>query len=407
MWKDVFDKIGRKLRPTKYKNEALTRRVEILYEQLAALQAQSAAHDEQCTQIQETVRQSKKEWKTVSAILQDFPQVVENLRNHNVMLEGYPQIVENLRNHNTMLENYSQVLENIRNSNILLTRCQDEIDALAVKVNRLTKQRLSQKAGAPGKAVCSEFSERAAATVSEGACIAQSQSAEAVKAENAYAQADYFDFENHFRGNREDIKRSQSQYLKYFSGCSQVLDIGCGRGEFLELLKESAIHARGVDLYDEYVEYCHMKGLDAVCDDCIHYLRQSGTVDGIFVGQVAEHLETEQLMTLCALAYEKLAAGHYVIMETPNPTSLAIYTHAFYIDPSHVKPVHPLTLQYYMEKAGFRDIQIVYTESSRLDTRIPQIHLPDAEEMKRFNEAMQVVSETLFGSQDYAIIAKR
>ena len=69
--------------------------------------------------------------------------------------------------------------------------------------------------------------------------------------------------------------------------------------------------------------------------------------------------------------------------------------------------MHPLTLQYYMEKAGFKDIQIVYTKSSRLDTQIPQIHLQDDTETENFNKAMKVVSETLFGSQDYAIIAKR
>ena len=94
-------------------------------------------------------------------------------------------------------------------------------------------------------------------------------------------------------------------------------------------------------------------------------------------------------------------------METPNPTSLAIYTHAFYIDPSHKKPVHPLTLKYFVEKAGFRDVEILFTESSKLPIKIPKIKLNDSENEQEFNKAMKIIQDTLFGSQDYAIIAKK
>ena len=102
------------------------------------------------------------------------------------------------------------------------------------------------------------------------------------------------------------------------------------------------------------------------------------------------------------MAYEKLTDGGCIVIETPNPTSLSIYTNAFYIDPSHVKPVHPLTMKYCLEKAGFKDIKIIYTESSRPQQTIPPLEIEGAE---NFNKAMKQTADMLYGSQDYAVIA--
>lgn len=217
-----------------------------------------------------------------------------------------------------------------------------------------------------------------------------------------YEEIDYFDFENHFRGSIESIRKAQEIYLEYFRDKTNVVDIGCGRGEFLSLMKDSGINARGVDIYEPYVDYCNMKGLSAVCGDGAEFLSKQETVDGIFVGQVVEHLKTGEIIRLCNTAYEKLSRGGCIVIETPNPTSLAIYTNAFYIDPSHIKPVHPLTMKYLLEKAGFTKIDIVYTEHSRPPFSIPELNIEGAGE---FNSAMKNVSELLYGSQDYAVIA--
>lgn len=231
---------------------------------------------------------------------------------------------------------------------------------------------------------------------------AQVSAPEPVHAEQtAYNTIDYFDFENHFRGTIEHIRQTQRIYLPYFKGKRHVLDFGCGRGEFLSLLHEEGIPAVGVDVYEPYAEHCRLQGLEACCGDGIAYLRQMDEVDGIFAGQVIEHLTTAQITTLCETAFEKLPAGGVLVMETPNPTSLAIYTNAFYIDPSHVKPVHPLTMQYLLEKAGFTQIRLVYPDTSRPSQHIPPLDGASAE----FNEAMQTVSDMLFGCQDYAVVA--
>ena len=121
-----------------------------------------------------------------------------------------------------------------------------------------------------------------------------------------YQAIDYFDFENYFRGSKDAIKENQKQYVPYFEGKKNVLDLGCGRGEFLELLKEHDIDATGVDFYEEYTDYCKGNGLKAVHGDAVEYLRQCDRCGGIFAGQLAEHLSTEQLVQLCELAYEKL-----------------------------------------------------------------------------------------------------
>lgn len=237
----------------------------------------------------------------------------------------------------------------------------------------------------------------------EGVSV-RTETAASVPAESggsAYETMDYFDFENHFRGSIAQIKAAQRIYLPYFAGKKQVLDLGCGRGEFLSLLKEEGIPAVGVDVYEPYADYCREQGLEAFCGDGITFLRQMEQVDGIFVGQVIEHLQTHQITALCEAAYDKLPDGGCLVMETPNPTSLAIYTNAFYIDPSHSKPVHPLTMRYLLEKAGFTRIELLYPEASRPPQRIPAL----AGASEEFNEAMQTVSDILFGSQDYAVIA--
>lgn len=292
-----------------------------------------------------------------------------------------------------LLNGYENVLINIRNNNAQIAALEQSMETMAFKVKRLKKREKANLAPA-------------LATASDTKQILDVRK-DCQHSEDSYTSIDYFDFENHFRGDKNLIKERQKQYLPYFKDCKSVVDIGCGRGEFLQLLAESQINAVGVDTYEEFVDFCQEQGLKAVCDDGNHYLYNIEHTDGIFVGQVVEHMTTEQIIDLCNIAWEKLEDGGYLIIETPNPTSLAIYTHAFYIDPSHEKPVHPLTMEYFLKKAGFREINVIYTECSKLDQTIPRLGGANIENLEPFNDAMQIVSDTLFGSQDYAIIAKK
>jgi len=222
-----------------------------------------------------------------------------------------------------------------------------------------------------------------------------------------YEVIDYGTFENHFRGSRELILERQKEYLPYFAGKKCVVDLGCGRGEFLELMKQNGIPAVGVDLYQPFVEECVSMGFDVRRQDAVEYLRNCDPVDGIFAAQLVEHLLIVQLLELCRLAYQKLKDGGCLILETPNPMSLSIFTHSFYIDPSHNKPVHPLTLQYYLQLAGFEKTEILYTENSKFPVRIPALTGNQVENLEAFNDSMKQVDNYLFGSMDYAIIATK
>lgn len=325
------------------------------------------------TSLAEQAAASRQQYLEMQQTLQAMQAQLDALAAQQAMLAAQMQDLEPLS-------------VNVRNNNAQLAALQSETELLKVKLAGL--QRMQAAAPAPAAEAA-----RTAPAVSEAA-------------RSDYDTIDYFDFENHFRGSMEAVREAQRVYLPYFQGKKQVLDIGCGRGEFLDLMRENGIPARGVDVYAPYVDYCTMRGLDAVCGDGIAHLQNDAApADGIFVGQVVEHLRTEQIVALCHAAYETLPEGGCIVIETPNPTSLAIYTNAFYIDPSHVKPVHPLTMQYFLKKAGFSRIELLYTEGSRPPGHIPPLQLPDEENAEAFNEAMHALSELLYGSQDYAVIA--
>lgn len=227
--------------------------------------------------------------------------------------------------------------------------------------------------------------------------------------DDPYSLIDYTDFENHFRGSIDLIKDRQIEYLKYFTGCKHVIDIGCGRGEFLSLLQENHINAEGVELYKPYIDYCKKSGLNVHLASGINYLDNlpDDSIDGIYMGQVVEHLTTKELISIIHLAYKKLVPGSYLIMETPNPLTLAIFTHAFYIDPSHNKPIHPYLLQYLAEKSGFLEVSILFLPKSKLPEEFPKIVSLAIDNIEEVNRGIEKLSNLLYGCQDYAVIAQK
>lgn len=326
----------------------------------------------------------KRAARNMRMMMSNYGMVVENIQNVNAMLDGYNNVVENVRNTNAMTANYHALEENIRALNQIADSTKNVLKMQQAKLTVLEKR----GSGAAQPIV---------PTVKEVASTNNPV--------DTYSKIDYFDFENHFRGSEELITERQRQYIPYFAGKKNVVDLGCGRGEFLRLCKENGIEAKGVDLYEEFVELGKINDLSVTRGDALQYLREQEKLGGIFAAQLIEHLSIDHVVELCELAYEKLEDGACVILETPNPMCLAIYTNSFYVDPSHNKPVHPLTMQYIMEKAGFTDIQILYTKESRVSDGIPI--LAGVQNANAFNEAMQAVSESLFGSQDYAIIARK
>lgn len=226
---------------------------------------------------------------------------------------------------------------------------------------------------------------------------------------DVYTAIDYFKFQNDFRGTRALISERQAMYLPYFRDCTEpVLDIGCGRGEFLRILKEQNIPAFGIDMYPEYVVEGELHGLDVRLGDGIAFLENADMrFGGIFAAQLIEHISFAELQKLCFTAYEKLVSGGYLILETPNPTCLAMFTSNFYLDPTHVKPVHPLLLAYVLREAGFSEVQTIYTEASHAGEALPLIDSDGIRNLEEVNRAIEQVSNLLYGSLDYAIMARK
>ncbi len=207
---------------------------------------------------------------------------------------------------------------------------------------------------------------------------------------------DYGRFAERFRGNEEYVKAGQQFYLEYFQGRRNVLDIGCGRGEFLEMLRANNVAGRGIDLSGESVELCRQKGLQAETADLFAYLdaQPEAAFDGIFCSQVVEHLDPFRLPELIRLAASRLERNGVLAIETPNPECLAIFATHFYLDPTHTRPVpHPL-LSFYMEEFGMGGIEV-----RKLS--------PAVETMPALASLPQDFREAFFGGLDYAIIGTK
>lgn len=223
---------------------------------------------------------------------------------------------------------------------------------------------------------------------------------------------DASEFEELFRGEREDLLDRYDDLARRFIGCDPVVDLGCGRGEFLELLRKHGVAASGVDIEERLVTDCRLAGLDVAQGDCIEWLAGAtdGSLGGISMIQVIEHLPPGARAEVVKLAADKLRPGGKFVVETLNPQSLYIFARAFYVDPTHTTPVHPAYLEFLVRQAGFRDVAIEWRSPPPEDEALQPLS-GDRSELaalaKEVNVNLDRLNELLFAAQDYAIIATR
>lgn len=214
------------------------------------------------------------------------------------------------------------------------------------------------------------------------------------------SDAFYREFEDRHRGSRDLIKSRLAVYLPFITSLQSLsesvtaLDLGCGRGEWLELLKENGIDALGVDLDAGMLAACHERGLTVELKDALSALREAPAESFSIVSafHVVEHIPFQDLRTLAREAHRVLKPGGLLILETPNPENLSVGSTSFYMDPSHERPIPSLLLDFVVEHSGFHRTKILRLQES------PELR--DASELALLDVLKGV-------SPDYSVVAQK
>ena len=221
-----------------------------------------------------------------------------------------------------------------------------------------------------------------------------------VEASAPVADDFYLDLEKCFRGTREELQQRMQPYLELLltRGVPDglIVDLGCGRGEWLELLQKHQLRAVGVDLNPINGATCRQAGLQVITDRAENYLRNQpeSSLAVVSAFQLIEHLAFGALQELITLIFKALQPGGVAILETPNPENLQVACHTFWIDPTHQRPLPPALLEFMFQRQGFVQIEIL---------RLNPLEAPPSD-MAGLDARLYPL---LLGPRDYAIVARK
>jgi SAM-dependent methyltransferase len=260
-----------------------------------------------------------------------------------------------------------------------------------------------------------ELERQSAAAPAAPRPAAATQTHAAGRSEPSIDSYKYVGFEDLFRGSQSDVRQRQADYVEEFRGARDVLDVGCGRGEFLDLLHEAGIGARGLDVNPAMVQLCRDRGRLVDEGDALSYLEslEDGSLGGLFAAQVVEHLAPATLMRMLETAYHKLRPGSKIILETINPGCWIAFFESYLRDLTHEQPVHPDTLKYLLGASGFQDLEIryrsPYPEAEKLRTASATESESAAlrEIVDTHNANVTRLNSLIFSDLDYAAVGVR
>jgi SAM-dependent methyltransferase len=233
----------------------------------------------------------------------------------------------------------------------------------------------------------------------------------AAAAVRAADDAAYVAFENRFRGSRDDVRERLSSYVELFRDAAPVADLGCGRGEFLELLRDAGVAGVGAETNAQAAGECRRRGLDVVEVSLVDFLRARPVagLGGVFAAQVVEHLPPAVLQAALSAAHRALRPGGLLVLETVNVRSVLALLEVYNRDLTHEKPLHPDTLGFLAAAAGFTDVRVEMRSPVDAATRlqaVPGEGLPPLA-AEALNENVARLNALLYGPQEYALIARR
>jgi O-antigen chain-terminating methyltransferase len=214
--------------------------------------------------------------------------------------------------------------------------------------------------------------------------------------------------EDSLRGSPAEVRESIAEYVRLAHDAQPVIDVGCGRGEWLEQLRDAGIEAYGVDINAVVVERCQALGLDVREADALVHLREipEGSARAITSFHVVEHLSLDTLIGLIDAALVALQPGGVLIFETPNPTNVNVGAASFYLDPTHLKPLHPQFLEFLVAQRGFADAEVRYLNIEDGPSLSVDDLAPNGE-LARSQELVDRVNWALSGPLDYCVIARK
>ena len=214
----------------------------------------------------------------------------------------------------------------------------------------------------------------------------------------------YADYTDRFRGSTAEIRAKLEGYLpdvRRLAGTGGVVDIGAGRGEWLELLRDVGVRASGVDTNSAFVAAGRARGLDIELGDGLRKLHRlpPDSVDMVTAFHLIEHLDTEEVLALLEAARAALRPGGCVLLETPNPANLVTGACDFYNDPTHRSPLPSALMDYLLSAQGFEDVEV-----RPLHPKPSPLAIYGGQEDAALARLREIVSQVLFGPQDYAVL---
>lgn len=217
------------------------------------------------------------------------------------------------------------------------------------------------------------------------------------------------------RGSEENLRQRQEHYLPHLWGQEKVLDAGCGRGEFLEILREKGVPAYGIDSDEEMVRHCREKGLDVRREDILDHLASlpDESLGGLVAFQLIEHFDFPALFQFFQAAGRKVRPGGVIIVETVNPSCLTVFSGALYADPTHQRPIHCDAARQLLESAGFADVSIELLSPVPDSDRLAVVEGLTSEDpilqksLETMNRNFDRINSVLYGFADYAAVGKK